>query len=567
SSDVNLLFFSQDIEKKIEETRQRFKNEFLQDSTEKYDSRDVERLQTDDALVEGYLTWRLFAIDDALKMIDESFQWRKEFGLNDLTESSIPKWMFETGAVYLHGYDKEGNKLFWFKVKLHVKDAKTIMDKKKYVAFWLERYAKKEPGMPLTVVFDMAESGLSNIDMEFVKYIINCFKVYYPKFLSKMIIVDMPWIMNAAWKIVKSWLGPEAISKLKFASRSEIQTFIGPEYLPPHMGGTDPFKYSYPPLPDDDFQTPIGDNGPIVSEDETESKEGEMEGKDALSESSFNSEVAVKPKKVNFISLWTLCRSETLPYVNFLEDSLRSEDNDRADAGTRTKGARKPLTTFKGPLLDVSPAEELSFGSGETEKKCLIILSNVTKNQVAFKVRTTAPEKYRVKPSSSCCEPGASVDIVVSLHGGSQASPQDRFLVMAAEMENAGSQELAQFWKDVQKAKIMEHRLRCHVLEGQKPAASPLRDGPVETASSGQQELNTAVSPHASDGLQLTAGAEAEHVSVGAEGSHRVGAGPCGAEPAVSLHAGCFTAAALTCSLRLHLSTTDQVPVGPQSTA
>lgn len=62
----------------------------------------------------------------------------------------------------------------------------------------------------------------------------------------------------------------------------------------------DPFKYSYPPLPDDDFQTPICDNGPIVSEDETESKESEMEGKDAL-ESSFNSEVAVKPKKVHLL--------------------------------------------------------------------------------------------------------------------------------------------------------------------------------------------------------------------------------------------------------------------------
>ncbi|CAJ1079498.1 motile sperm domain-containing protein 2 [Xyrichtys novacula] len=390
---------AQDLDKKIEETRLRFKNEYLQDSAEKYDSRDVDRLEKDDALVEGYLTWRIYVVDDALKMIDDSFQWRKEYGVNDLSESIIPRWMFETGAVYLHGYDKEGNKLFWFKVKLHVKDAKTIVDKKKYVAFWLERYAKKEPGMPLTVVFDMADSGLSNIDMDFVKYIINCFKVYYPKFLSKMIIVDMPWIMNAAWKIVKSWLGPEAISKLKFASRTEIQSFIDPEYLPSHMGGTDPFKYSYPPLPDDDFHTP-SDNGPIMSEDEPESKEGELEVKDNL-ESSFNSEIAVKPKK-----------------VNFMEESLRSEDNDKGEPSTRTKGARKPLTTFKGPLLDVSPAEELSFGSGELEKKSLIILSNVTKNQVAFKVRTTAPEKYRVKPSSSTCEAGASVDIVVSLHGG-----------------------------------------------------------------------------------------------------------------------------------------------------
>ncbi|TNN51871.1 Motile sperm domain-containing protein 2 [Liparis tanakae] len=250
----------QDLEKKIEETRLRFKNEFLQDATEKYDSKDVERLQKDDALVEGYLQWRIYVVDDALKMIDESFQWRKEYGVNDLTESTIPRWMFETGALYLHGYDKEGNKLFWFKVKLHVKDAKTVVDKKRYVAFWLERYAKKEPGMPLTVVFDMAESGLSNID---------------------------------------------------------------------------PFKYSYPPLPDDDFQTPICENGPIVSEDETEIKEAEMEGKDAL-ESSFHSQMAVKPKK-----------------VNFLEDGVRADDNDKGDTSAKTKGARKPLTTFKGPLLDV----------------------------------------------------------------------------------------------------------------------------------------------------------------------------------------------------------------------
>uniref|UniRef100_A0A8C7Q029 Motile sperm domain containing 2 n=1 Tax=Oncorhynchus mykiss TaxID=8022 RepID=A0A8C7Q029_ONCMY len=288
----------QDIEKKIEETRQKFNNEYVQgQESDKYDSRDVDRLQKDDALVEAYLTWRLFSVDDALKMIDDSFMWRKEFSLNDLTESSIPKWMFETGAVFLHGYDKEGNKLFWFKVKLHTKDAKTSMDKKKYVAFWLERYAKREPGMPLTVVFDMADSGISNIDMDFVKYVINCFKVYYPKFLCKYIKFETIWSsFTAAWKIVRTWLGPEAISKLKFASKNEIQTFIGPEYLPPHMGGTDPFRYSYPPLPDDDFQTPVCENGPIVSEDDNESKDFESDSKEL--ESSFSSEVAIGPKKV-----------------------------------------------------------------------------------------------------------------------------------------------------------------------------------------------------------------------------------------------------------------------------
>lgn len=51
----------------------------------------------------------------------------------------------------------------WFRVKLHIKDGKTTVDKKRYVAFWLERYVKREPGMPLTVVFDMSDSGMSNI--------------------------------------------------------------------------------------------------------------------------------------------------------------------------------------------------------------------------------------------------------------------------------------------------------------------------------------------------------------------------------------------------------------------
>lgn len=66
---------------------------------------------------------------------------------------------------------------------------------------------------------------------------------------------------------------------------------------------------------------------------------------------------------------------------------------------------------------------------------------------------------------------------------------------------------------------------------------------------------------YASRGLQLPAGAEARHVSVGAEGSHRAGAGPGGAEPAVCLPAGYAPAAILTCHtcyLCPHLSTTSR---------
>lgn len=61
--------------------------------------------------------------------------------------------------------------------------------------------------------------------------------------------------------------------------------------------------------------------------------------------------------------------------------------------------------------LDGGLTVEMSDSGGE-------LFSGLRMLLYPLQVRTTAPEKYRVKPSSSCCESGASVDIVVSLHGG-----------------------------------------------------------------------------------------------------------------------------------------------------
>ncbi|XP_073920026.1 motile sperm domain-containing protein 2 isoform X3 [Castor canadensis] len=385
--------------KLISETRRRFEAEYVTDKSEKYDPRDVERLQQDDNWVESYLCWRHNAVDETLKMLDESFQWRKEFSVNDLSESSIPRWLLEIGGIYLHGYDKEANKLFWIRVKYHIKDQKTILDRKKLIAFWLERYAKRENGKPLTVMFDLSETGLNSID---------------------------------------------------------------------------PFKYSYPPLVDDDFQTPLCENGPITSEDETSSKEDiESDGKETLETISNEEQTALLKK------------------TNPSEPTSKADENEKPDS--KIKAFKKPLSVFKGPLLHISPAEELYFGSSESgEKKTLIVLTNVTKNIVAFKVRTTAPEKYRVKPSNSNCDPGASVDIVVSPHGGLTVSAQDRFLIMAAEMEQSsgtGPAELTQFWKEVPRNKVVEHRLRCHTIESNKPNTLTLKDNAFNMSDKTSEDL------------------------------------------------------------------------------
>lgn len=51
-------------------------------SSGRYESADVRRLWEDDALVAGYLERKHDVVADAVKMIDESLQWRKELSVN-----------------------------------------------------------------------------------------------------------------------------------------------------------------------------------------------------------------------------------------------------------------------------------------------------------------------------------------------------------------------------------------------------------------------------------------------------------------------------------------------------
>lgn len=57
-------------------------------------------------------------------------------------------------------------------------------------------------GKHITLFFDMADTGLSNMDMEFTKYLISLFKQYYPNFLNYILIFEMPWVLNGKYKFI-----------------------------------------------------------------------------------------------------------------------------------------------------------------------------------------------------------------------------------------------------------------------------------------------------------------------------------------------------------------------------
>ncbi|CAN7995677.1 unnamed protein product [Ixodes hexagonus] len=89
--------------------------------------------------------------------------------------------------------------------------------------------------------------GVSFFDIDFTKFIFNVFLKRYPMGLGYVIVYDMPWLFNAAWKVIRGWMMPEAAERVKMVNKSQITDYIDPKDLPVRMGGTDTYEYSYVP--------------------------------------------------------------------------------------------------------------------------------------------------------------------------------------------------------------------------------------------------------------------------------------------------------------------------------
>lgn len=56
----------------------------------------------------------------------------------------------------------------------------------------------------ITVFFDMEDSGMSNLDMDYTRYIINLFKLYYPNSCNYILVYELPWVLTGEF-CFESW--------------------------------------------------------------------------------------------------------------------------------------------------------------------------------------------------------------------------------------------------------------------------------------------------------------------------------------------------------------------------
>ncbi|XP_059357015.1 vesicle-associated membrane protein-associated protein A-like isoform X1 [Carassius carassius] len=104
---------------------------------------------------------------------------------------------------------------------------------------------------------------------------------------------------------------------------------------------------------------------------------------------------------------------------------------------------------FRGPFTDVVTAN--------------LKLKNPSEKKVCFKVKTTAPRRYCVRPNSGIIDPGATVIISVMLQPfeyDPNEKSKHKFMVQTI-FAPAAATDIEAVWKDVKPDDLMDSKLRC----------------------------------------------------------------------------------------------------------
>ncbi|XP_011494873.1 PREDICTED: motile sperm domain-containing protein 2-like [Ceratosolen solmsi marchali] len=370
-----------------------------------FHSADIDKIKSTDKWLQRFLEHNEFNVQEALKMLWDTCEWRKNFGTNDITENNVRKEYLEAGICFVFGKDKDGKRLFIIKSKLHTKNARDFLELQKCIVYWFERLEREGNGDQISLFFDMVDAGMSNLDMDLTRFLIGLFKNYYPNFLNYIIILEMPWALNAAFSIIKSWLPPKAIPKIKFVKKSTLKDFIEPKSALKCWGDKNDYTFLF------------------VSEPQSINLSNE------------------KPenRKVHFIG--NSCSTD-MPVTNF-GDQTKTEDD----------------------ILIIEP-NILTFSKHGTEVIGTISLTNpMSEQHLSYKIKTTSRDKFKVRPSTGILLATQKATVTITLQTSCSSQSvlgNDRFLIMCLPIENTKilASELIDFWKS-NESTAKQYRLIC----------------------------------------------------------------------------------------------------------
>jgi hypothetical protein len=151
-------------------------------------------------------------------------------------------------------------------------------------------------------------------------------------------------------------------------------------------------------------------------------------------------------------------------------------------------------------LLGIEPLELKFPFELRKQISCSLLLTNKTDDQIAFKVKTTSPKKYCVRPNTGIVSPRSTCDVVITMQAQKEMPPdmqcKDKFLVqgVVASPGLAAKDITQEMFTRESGNKVDEVKLRVlYVAPPQPPSPVPeeSEEGSSPRASEGEAKSLT----------------------------------------------------------------------------
>ncbi|XP_047983943.1 vesicle-associated protein 1-1-like [Salvia hispanica] len=141
-----------------------------------------------------------------------------------------------------------------------------------------------------------------------------------------------------------------------------------------------------------------------------------------------------------------------------------------------------------GDLLQIEPLELQFPFELKKQISCSMRMSNKTDNFVAFKVKTTNPKKYCVRPNTGVVSPHSTCDVIVTMQAQKEApldmQCRDKFLLQSVVVSPGSSAKdiTAEMFSKASGNQVDECKLKVTYVPPPQPP-SPVREGSEEGSS------------------------------------------------------------------------------------
>jgi len=232
----------------IETIRKKFQDHISENGKDAFDEADVQRVMNEDAYVSRWFMHKYDAKGDQLETciqcIISALKWRKAENVKSITSDKLNPELKQKGSIYMKNKDNDGCPLLVFAMAKH-KKGQHVDEMKKLFIYYLERIESETNGGKFSWTYECVGCGISNMDMDLIAFMIKCLEEYFPYNLNYILVIDMSWLLTAAWKIIKGWLPPGDVKLIKFLSKSNIAEFIPEDQQLEIWGGKNVWTYEF----------------------------------------------------------------------------------------------------------------------------------------------------------------------------------------------------------------------------------------------------------------------------------------------------------------------------------